>query len=447
MNALTVGELTRRIRDRLETEFRNVWVEGEVGAVKAAASGHIYLTLNDEQGSDRERAKIDAVIWRSNVRRLRVRPVVGQRVVVLGRVSVYPPRGGYQLVIDRVEDAGAGALEAALQALRAKLADEGLFDQARKQNLPFLPRTVGVVTSPTGAARRDIEAVIGRRCPNVSIALYPALVQGKGAAADVATGIAVLDARRDVEVIIVGRGGGSVEDLLAFNEEIVARAIAVCRTPVVSAVGHETDTTIADLVADVRAATPSAAAERVVPVRDELLHLLDSLADALQRRMIRRVEAGGERLGALRRELGTALRLDARRLAYQQAVDRLHRHAERAVAAERHRVADLRARLGEQHPRARLSRARQSLDRERARLAVYGPRAVERCRHGLGTAAARLEALSPLAILNRGYSITRTSTGQIVRAHHEVAHDDTIEILLHEGWLEGRVVGSGPQRR
>ena len=433
IGTLTVGELTLHIRDTLEGSFSNVWVEAELGAVTLAASGHVYLTLKDEQ------ARLDAVIWRSTARSLRHKPDIGQRVLALGRISVYPPRGSYQFIIERLEAAGVGALQAAFHALQARLADEGLFDDARKKSLPFLPRAVGVVTGATGAARRDIEAVLHRRSPQVPIVLYPALVQGQGAATDIEHGLRSLDARPDVDVIIVGRGGGSLEDLWAFNEETVARAIVACRTPVVSAVGHETDVTIADFVADLRAPTPSAAAEAVVPVRDDLLYQIDGLSQALNRAVSQLVHRRREHLGHMTERLRQCLRVDNRRLVVSERAARLDRAVERQMTESRQQLVNLRRRLREQHPEARLHRARERLERASIELTAAALRRAEGARSRIARLAGRLDALSPLAVLERGYSIARAADGRVIRTHRDVAAGDDIEVWLRRGRIAARV--------
>jgi exodeoxyribonuclease VII large subunit len=431
--ALSVSELTRQIKNLLEGQLRNVWVEGEVSALTTHTSGHVYLSLKDAE------ARIDCVVWRTSVRMLRVRPRVGQKVLALGRLAVYAPRGTYQLVIERMEDAGAGAMEAALRELKARLEAEGLFAPERKRRLPFLPRKVGVVTSPTGAARRDVEAVLHRRAPQVPIVLYPAQVQGDGAAQDVARGIRALCRVPGVDVIIVGRGGGSAEDLSTFNEEVVARTIAACPVPIISAVGHETDTTLADLVADRRAPTPSAAAEAAVPVRDDLLQGLDVLQQRLDRAVAARLDRRRQWMDHVIQRLAAGLRFDDRHLQLRTLDARMHRVVTRDIVSAKHRVANLRTRLGEQHPRARIARARHALEKCRGQLADLGPRQVTAARAELRVLAGRLQALSPLASLERGFSITRTPEGRVVRAAAEVAVGDAVEVLLHRGRLVGRV--------
>ena len=274
-NALTVSELTAEIKDLLEGTFVRVWVEGELTHLNVHRSGHVYLTLKDAD------ARIDGVIWRSSVPRLAYRPEPGEQVVMRGQLNVYAPQGSYKLIVDAIEPAGLGARQAALEALKKTLAAEGLFDPQKKRAIPMLPRKVGVITSATGAARRDIESVIFRRSPQIPIVLYPAAVQGVNAVPEITAGLRVLGQRTDVDVIIVGRGGGSIEDLWAFNEEAVVRAIAACPIPVIGAVGRETDTSLSDLVADQRAPTPSAAAELAVPVRHDLLYTLDMMVEKM----------------------------------------------------------------------------------------------------------------------------------------------------------------------
>src|SRR2546427_4623862 len=273
---LTVTELTVRVRDLLEREFFEVWVEGELSNCRVWHTGHLYFTLKD--GS----SQIRSVIFRSALRYLKFKPADGLRVVARGRVSVYEPKGEYQLVCDYLEPQGLGALQLAFDQLKKRLQDEGLFDAARKRPLPALPRKIGIVTSLDGAAIRDIIKVLGRRYANAHIVIRPARVQGDGAAVEIARGIRAIGRVAAVDVVIVGRGGGSIEDLWAFNEEIVARAIARCPVPVISAVGHESDITIADFVADVRAPTPSAAAELVVGAKDQFCARIDGLRDRLR---------------------------------------------------------------------------------------------------------------------------------------------------------------------
>ncbi len=390
--ALTVSELTDRIKEVLETGFSDVWVTGEIGSCTCARSGHVYLTLKDEGAS------LGGVIWRSTAERLRHEIGEGMEVLAHGRLNLYPPRGQYQLTIRTIEPRGAGALALAFEKLRAKLEREGLFDPDRKRPIPFLPGAIGVVTSPTGAAIRDIIKVVRRRFPRTTLVLAPARVQGNGAAAEVARAIERLNARGGLDVLIVGRGGGSLEDLFAFNEESVARAIAASVIPVISAVGHEVDTTIADYVADVRAATPSAAAELAVPDERELQGLLRQARERL---------SGAARSGlAVRLEKLTALSGAYGLLGF---TDRLHRHSQWLDDASRRLRASMESVL--------------SLVRER-----------------LTGLTGRAEGLSPLKVLARGYSVTtREDRVEAIREAGEVEPGDRLRTRLDRGILISRV--------
>ncbi len=461
--SVSVRALSQQLKGLVESRFQRIWVEGEMAQVKPHQSGSVYFTLKDAD------ARIDGVVWRSTAERIQMfggyQPVDGHRVLALGSISIYPPRGSYSFVVERFLPAGTGDMQAAFERLKRRLGAEGLFDRDRKRRPPVLPRAVGVVTSPTGAARHDIQTVLHRRSPQIPIVLYPAQVQGDGAADDVVAGLMALSADPRVDVIIVGRGGGSLEDLWTFNEEAVARAIAACPVPIISAVGHETDTTIADLVADARAATPSEAAEMAVPSRDDLLYTLDGLHERLSRAMARRLERQTMRLTGLRQRLmpGVGFGDRARRLErFEARMDRamgsrLDAHGARLRAVERH--------LREQHPVTRIARARRALDglearlrsagRNRvaaervrveaatARLSRIGPRLTGEQRALLRLLLARLHALSPLASLSRGFSITRQG-GRVVRVASALKPGTSIEILMHRGRLEAEVVAVYP---
>lgn len=436
--ALTVSQLTRRVQTLLEGRFADVDVTGELSKVYIHdRSGHAYLVLKDAE------AVINCVIYKSALRFLRYRPETGAQVRALGRVSVYPPRGSYQLVIEHLEPAGKGVLQAQYEALKRQLLTEGLFDASRKRALPFLPRAVGVITSGSGAARRDIEAVVHRRSPQIPIVLYPAKVEGVGAAPSLVKGLEVLAARDDIDVIIIGRGGGSMESLWGFNTEPVARAIAACPIPVISAVGHETDTTIADLVADLRAPTPSAAAEHAVPERAALRSTLTQLT--------RRCRLGAERVveRAQGRHTGQIARLNA-------AIDgRIKRRIKALHLAQR--------RLSHAAPSARLALARGRLTRlltrlhpppltpRQARIEALQQRATHavqdrlaQARHRLATQIAQLDALSPLAVLARGYGIAQRPDGQVIRDAATVQPGEPIAIRLHRGRLTAMVTAVEP---
>jgi exodeoxyribonuclease VII large subunit len=410
---LTVSQLTEQLRALLEERFPAVWVEGEISNFRAYGSGHAYFTLKDAD------AQLRCVIFRTRAQRIRFQPADGLHVVAFGSVEVYAQRGEYQLVVELLEPRGLGALQLAFEQLKARLQAEGLFDAARKRDLPRFPKKIGIVTSPSGAALRDMLRVIARRFGELHIMIAPCRVQGEGAAAEVAQGLRDLNALGDVDVIIVGRGGGSLEDLWAFNEEVVARAIASSKAPVISAVGHEVDFTIADFVADLRAPTPSAAAELVVREKQAVVDALGDLRERLTR-------AATRPLRDLER------RVDEVTLRLRRAMTGELRHAS-------HRVEMLVSTLRSTSPVARVSGGRHSLERLDARLASAVTRSCERARFRLRAAVARLDSLSPLAVLGRGYSLTLTPERRIVRSARDVRAGDEVRVLLHRGSLECRV--------
>lgn len=409
---LSVTELTAQIQGMLGTTFEDVFVQGEISQPRTPRSGHVYLTLKDDG------AVLPAVIWRSTVGRLRYEPEEGLEVIARGGIDVYPPHGRYQLIIRSLEPVGAGALQLAFEQLRARLEAEGLFAPERKRELPAMPQRIALVTSKTGAAVRDMVSVIQRRLPGVTILLRNVRVQGDGAAQEIAAALDLVDARGDVDVIVVGRGGGSIEDLWAFNEEVVARAIARCETPVVSAVGHETDITIADLVADLRAATPSQAGELVVPDGLALLERLDVLGDRLVRGMRRRLDRGWQQVEAL-----------GDRPVMRDPAGLLTRRRE----ALRH----LERRLDAASPRALLARRREHLPELGRRLHQAALRAAELRDVRLRGLEAQLRALSPLSVLRRGYSLTEVVEAEgalrVVRSAQDVAVGDALRTRLASG--------------
>ena len=384
---LTVSQLTAQIKDLLEGGFPSVWVAGEVSNFARPQSGHCYFTLKDDQ------AQIRAVMWRGTAARTKFELADGLEVICRGHVDVYAPRGSYQLVVDELQPKGVGALELALRKLREKLAAEGLFDPARKRRLPAFPRRVAFVTSPTGAAVRDFLEVLRRRWRGVDVLIIPARVQGEGAAAEIVAGIRA--ANRLVpppDVLVVGRGGGSLEDLWAFNEEAVVRAIAASKIPTVSAVGHEIDVTLADLAADVRALTPSEAAERTVPAADELIARLVGYRDRLRSGASRRLTLAQSRLDAL-----------ATQRPFRRPFDLVHDRSRRLDELALRAAGAIRTLL---HQR----------QREFARL------------------AGGLQSLSPLAVLERGYTITEDArTGRVVRAIDQLRVGQSIVTRLNKG--------------
>jgi len=398
----SVAELTAAIRALLEETWFEVWVEGELSNCKVWNTGHLYFTLKDD------RAQVRGFMHRNDVRRLKFRPEDGLTVVARGRLTVYDPKGEYQLTCAMFEPKGLGALQVAFDQLKRKLQAEGLFDASRKRALPLLPRKIGVVTSLDGAAVRDIVKVLRRRYENAHIVIRPARVQGEGAAEDVARGIAQVSRFDGVDVVIVGRGGGSVEDLWAFNEEIVARAIAAARVPVISAVGHETDVTIADFVADHRAATPSNAAELVVARKDEFVATIDRCTERIRACLGHVVHRRRSQLHALTSRpglAGFASRLAMRGRRVGEVGRDLVAAARAFVASDARRAEDLRRRLEARDPQRRLATDRGRLERCVERLhrstrdSVHG---ADRAVRGL---AGRLDALSPLAVLARGYAV------------------------------------------
>jgi exodeoxyribonuclease VII large subunit len=408
----TVSEVVALAARALEARFASLWVEGEVSNLRIPASGHVYFTLKDEA------AQLQAVMFAGAARRLRFRIEDGLSLRCRGRLSIYEAQGKFQILVDAAEPAGVGALQLAFEQLKARLAAEGLFDPARKRPLPFLPRVVGVVTSESGAAIRDIVRVIQRRFP-ARILLAPAAVQGDEAPGEIVRALDTLSARDDVDVIIVGRGGGSMEDLWAFNDERVARAIAACPKPVVSAVGHEIDFCIADFVADLRAPTPSAAGERVVPEDRELRETLDRLVRGAALATARRVRESRLRLDDTTRQLGSA--------------------AHRVISNRRRRVELLDGRLKALHPRARIAEGRTRLERLRARLHAAAERAVAQRRGRLGAAAGKLDSLSPLRVLERGYSLCRGPDGRLLTNSAQVEAGDEVAVRLRNGELDVRV--------
>jgi len=423
----------------MEERFPAVWVEGEISNFKVYSSGHAYFTLKDEA------AQLRCVLFRTRARRVRFEPRDGLHVMAFGAVEIYAQRGDYSLVVELLEPKGVGALQLAFEQLKERLGAEGLFDPARKRPLPRFPRKIGIVTSPSGAAIRDMLRVIGRRFGEIHIVLAPARVQGDGAAAEVAQGIRELNALGGVDVIIVGRGGGSLEDLWAFNDEMLARTIAASKIPVISAVGHEVDFTIADFVADVRAATPSNAAELVVKEKRAVVESLADLDGRLRRVMARALAAQRDRLTrtAGRRVLtdpARPLREWARRL--DDARARLRQAALTALGRRGHRLELAGRGLRALNPVARTLNGRRALIDLQGRLERGMYRGVDRARHRLGAEAGRLDSLSPLAVLGRGYSLTRTADGRIVRTWHDVVAGDAVSVLLHEGSLDCRVTAT-----
>lgn len=436
---LGVSQLTALIKEELDANFYDVWVEGELSGVKVHTSGHCYFTLKDAG------AQLSCALFRSQLAQVRFRLQDGMKVLIRGGISVYEPRGTYSLNVRQIEPKGVGDLQLAFEQLKAKLAAEGLFDKARKRPIPFLCQRIGLVTSPTGAVIRDMLTVMGRRNPLLHIVLSPAKVQGAGAAAEIVRGISRLNALGNLDVIIVGRGGGSIEDLYCFNEEAVARAIASSAIPVVSAVGHETDVTIADFVADLRAPTPSAAAELVVKERSELLGVLSNLDARLGRVMQREIQDRQMRV------LGLSERLrDPRRRILEQRIrlegwsQRLNRVLDQKQARARTQVLTLDARLSAQSPVLRLAGEHRQLELLKERVGRAFERGMDARRERLGAHMAHLDAVSPLSILARGYALARRDSDErVLRGADDIDVGERLRLRLLHGELLCDVVEKG----
>lgn len=434
---LTVSELNSGVRMLLERVLPDVWVRGEISGFTAASSGHFYFTLKDEG------AQVSAAFFRgSQLRGLHCQPRNGLEVAARGRVTLYEPRGAFQLVVSELHEFGVGLLQRRFEELKEKLRREGLFEESRKRPLPLLPTRVGVVTSPTGAAIRDILQVLSRRNSSVQVLVWPARVQGEGAAAEIAEGIEYFSRSGEVDVVIAGRGGGSYEDLWAFNEEGVARAIFACRVPVISAVGHEIDFTIADFVADHRAPTPSAAAEVVARASVELGERLTGLSGRLCAAWDRLYRNRLHRLELLVRSRGFA-GLSHRIQVLAQHVDgsrsRLAHEAAGILRIRQRRLEGLTRRLAAVNPVEHLREGRRRLDLARQGLGLGADRALRTARSRLELAAGRLEGLSPRAVLERGYAVCLGPGGRAVRSHEEAPAGSRVEVLLHRGGLGCRV--------
>lgn len=432
----TVGDLLSRIRTELEREYTDIWVEGEISNLRQAESGHLYFTLKDDG------AQIRIVMFRSQARLLRFRPEDGQQVIARGRVTAYESRGELQLSAEYLEPHGAGALQIAFEQLKQKLAAEGLFDQAHKKPVPALPRRIGVVTSPRGAAIQDIVNILRRRHESVHILIYPAQVQGETAPREVAAGVRWFNRARNVEVIIVARGGGSIEDLAAFNDEALARVVAGSGLPVVSAIGHETDFTIIDFVADLRAPTPSAAAELVIRSKHEVEEQLGALRRRLARGARYHALMGRQRLTELAQH-GAFARITDMLGRRQQALDDLNYRLATAAAEilqrYRRRMEIATARVRSFDVPRRLSAMRRDLHSWLERLGGTARNKLLRRRARVDQLSAQLQALSPLNILERGYALVFDSAGNLVKDAAQVQVGDDISARLARGHISGKV--------
>jgi exodeoxyribonuclease VII large subunit len=436
---LTISELTAGIKDLLESTFDEVWVEGELSNLRRPPSGHLYFTLKDEN------SQIRGVLFKQQSRYLRFELEDGQHVICWGRVGIYEKRGEYQLILDYVEPRGIGSLQLAFEQLKQRLREEGLFNEARKRPLPLVPKRIGIVTSPTGAVIRDMLHILRRRFENIEVILYPVRVQGEGAAVEIARGIAYLGAQGEVDVIIVGRGGGSLEDLWAFNEEVVARSIFACPIPVISAVGHETDFTIADFVADVRAPTPSAAAELAVQQKRDLVTTIEVLRQRMTRGMDRLLVSSREQTTGMQgRVKDPRRRIEEHRLRLDEYWGRLTQTTLRTWRENGERAERVLRLLLARGPAHEIRSYREGIAQLTKGLRGGMATLLTAKQKGWEKEVARLDVLSPLAILSRGYSITRRLPDNLIlRTADEVEMKGQVAVRLSRGELICRVEGKG----
>ena len=431
---LTVSRLTALLRGVLEETFEQVWVQGELSNLSIPSSGHLYFTLKDAG------AQLRCVMFKGSAKNLKFRPDDGMGLIARGHISVYDQRGEYQLICEYLEPAGVGALQLAFMQLKERLAREGLFDEGHKRPMPAFPRRVGVVTSATGAAIHDILNVLKRRFASLEVLLYPVRVQGEGSAIEIARAIDDMNRLGLVDVLIVGRGGGSLEDLWAFNEEAVARAVYRSRIPVISAVGHETDWTICDFVADLRAPTPSAAAEMVIGSSVELRGRIEALSHRLVTVAENRLAALASRVDGLRRSLhdpGTMLGHLSQRV--DDLTGRLERALENAASSSRAQYETLQAGLMHNNPTGRVQSLRQRISLLSLQSERRVTERIEACKQAFGNSAARLDVLSPLQTLARGYAIALAADGTVVTEAAQLTTGDLLRLNLHSGRASCRV--------
>jgi exodeoxyribonuclease VII large subunit len=438
-----VRDLVAQVRELIEQQYGDIWVEGEISNYRPAPSGHVYFTLKDTD------AQLPIVLFRRQAMLLRFRPEDGLHVLVRGRVSVYEQRGQMQLVAETMEPVGAGSLQLAFEKLKERLKAEGLFDAGRKRPLPAFPRTVGIVTSPTGAVIRDFLSIVARRHSGLSVLLFPVSVQGDQAPAEIESAIVLLNATNLVDLIVLARGGGSLEDLAAFNSETVARAIAASNLPIVSAIGHETDFTIADFAADLRAPTPSAAAELITEAQHKIAEHLATHSHRLERAARFQLLQGRQRLTRLPVSRAES-RISTLLHRLEQRLDdfslRLESAATSQLRLRQARLADLAASVLRHDPRQALAHAREHLAACRTRLDRSLERLLQSSASTLSSLDARLHSLSPLAVLDRGYALVLNAEGGLVRSTGQIAKDDQLTTRLADGSFISRVESTAPNR-
>ncbi len=432
--ALTVSELNHQARHLLESSFMQVWVEGELSGFSRPSSGHWYFSLKDQK------CQIRCAMFRGANQRIRTLPREGDQIRIRGKVTLYENRGDFQIIVEHLEPAGLGALQQAFEALKARLQSEGLFDPARKKPIPATPRHIGVVTSPTGAAIHDILTVLKRRCPAIPVTLYPTTVQGQAATADIVQAIDRAQRHGLADVLIIGRGGGSLEDLWCFNEEAVARAIAACAIPTVSAVGHEVDVTIADFVADLRAPTPSAAAEKISPDQQDWLRRLAEQQGRLgqsARRLLQRLDNQLGHLSARLRDPRRELLEKAQRM--DELELRLNKVIRGRLDQQKQKTDYLLQRMSAQSPRRTLKTASEQTQRLEERLTLAARHLLRQKDERLQHIAQTLHVVSPLATLGRGYAIVKDDQGRIVRKAGDLETGDQITARLGRGSVSAQV--------
>jgi exodeoxyribonuclease VII large subunit len=428
---LTVSELTREIKDILEDRFPDVWVEGEISNLRIPPSGHIYFTLKDDV------SQIRAVLFKMQARTLRFVPKDGLHIICRGRVTLYERRGDYQLILESIEPKGIGALQLAFLQLKERLEKEGLFDPTRKKAIPMVPQKIGIITSPTGAVIQDMLRILERRFENLHILLYPVRVQGEGASTEIVEAVKYFNQWTDVDILIAGRGGGSLEDLWAFNEEGVARAIYHSKIPIISAVGHETDYTIADFVADLRAPTPSAAAELAVRDKREMKNTLHYLSERLENQFIQILKGYRADLSLLRKVFGEpGKKIEEYILRVDDLVNRIRLSTSWALKRRGEKCLHLSEGLLLRSPMERVKNFRLFISEAKKRLGQNIRYSIEIRRQKEGGLLGKLDSLSPLSILQRGYSITRKlPTLQILKDTSHVNEGDKVEVKLFRGVL------------
>ncbi|HCB2208004.1 TPA: exodeoxyribonuclease VII large subunit [Citrobacter farmeri] len=440
----TVSRLNQTVRLLLEQEMGQVWISGEISNFSQPSSGHWYFTLKDDT------AQVRCAMFRNSNRRVTFRPQHGQQVLVRANITLYEPRGDYQIIVESMQPAGEGLLQQKYEQLKAKLQAEGLFDQQHKQALPSPAHCVGVITSKTGAALHDILHVLKRRDPSLPVIIYPTAVQGDDAPGQIVRAIELANARQECDVLIVGRGGGSLEDLWSFNDERVARAIFASMIPVVSAVGHETDVTIADFIADLRAPTPSAAAEMVSRNQQELLRQILSAQQRLGMAMDYFLANRSRRFTQIYHRLQQ--QHPQLRLARQQtALERLHQRMNVAIDSQLKRTSQRQARLlqrlNQQSPQPRIYRAQTRIQQLEYRLAENVRSRLSATRERFGNAVTHLEAVSPLSTLARGYSVSTATDGKVLKKVKQVKTGDVMTTRLEDGWVESQVTDIKPVKK